>query len=106
LKKIYDVTKGYPREEIYSLIQQTRRSANSVVANIAEAHGRYYYKDKIRVLYIARGEVTEIQSHLRVALGVGYMETMSFNSIDLKYQELYKNLSNYIRYLLTQVNKS
>lgn len=65
LMEIYKITEVYPKEERYGLISQTRESANSVIANIAEARGRYYYADKIRVLYIARGEIQETQSHLK-----------------------------------------
>ena len=54
LMEVYDTAEKYPREEKYNLISQTIRSANSVIANIAEAHGRYYYADKVRVLYTAR----------------------------------------------------
>jgi len=50
LMKVYEVTGKYPPEEKYGLVPDTRRSANSVIANIAEAHGRYYFADKVRVL--------------------------------------------------------
>ncbi|MBI4022643.1 four helix bundle protein [Candidatus Berkelbacteria bacterium] len=49
--EIYAVTKAYPVEERYGLTSQTRNSANSVTANIAESHGRFHYADKVRVLY-------------------------------------------------------
>lgn len=80
--KVYDVTSRYPHEEKYNLISQTRSSANSVTAGIAEAHGRYFFADKIRVLYIARGECTETQSHLSVAQGRGYISKEEFEDLD------------------------
>ena len=46
LMKVYEITSKYPTEEKYSLVPDTRRSANSVIANIAEAHGRYHFADK------------------------------------------------------------
>lgn len=69
LMRIYKITAQYPPEEKYGLISDTRRSGNSIIANIAEAHGRYYFADKSRVLIIARGEVDEVRSHLSVAQG-------------------------------------
>lgn len=46
LMEIYKITTSFPKEEKYGLTSQMRDSANSVIANIAEAHGRYYFADK------------------------------------------------------------
>jgi len=45
---VYKVTAKYPPEEKYNLTSQTRSSSNSVIAQIAEAHGRYFFADKVR----------------------------------------------------------
>lgn len=47
LLKIYDITNKYPSEKRYSLTSQTRSSANSVIAQIAESHGRYFLQTKL-----------------------------------------------------------
>lgn len=73
LMKIYRITAEYPKEERYGLISDTRRAANSIIANIAEAYGRFYFADKIRVLYQTRGEVEEVRSHILVARGLSYI---------------------------------
>lgn len=99
LMKIYEVTSEFPKEEKYSLTSQLRNSANSVIANIAEAHGRYYYADKVRVLYTSRGEVEETRSHLRVAYGLKYVEKGIFTLLDKEYEGLSKGISTYIRKL-------
>ncbi len=99
LMKIYEVTKKYPLEEKYSLATDTRRSANSVIANIAESQGRYYFKDKNRVLYIARGEVEETRSHLRVAKGKGYVREDIFFYLDKEYEGLSRGISVFIKSL-------
>lgn len=97
LMKIYKLTSKYPKEEKFCLVDQTRRSANSVIANIAESHGRYYFADKVRVLYTARGEVEETRSHLLVALGRKYITKSESDLIDKEYEGLSKGISFYIK---------
>lgn len=99
LMKVYDLTSKYPKEEKYNLIGQTQSSANGVIAGIAEAHGRYYFADKVRVLYQARGECTETQSHLSVALGRNYLSEEEFQKLDNEYNRLSMGISSYIQSL-------
>lgn len=99
LMKVYEVTTLYPKEEKYGLTSDTRRSANSIIANIAEAHGRYYFADKARVLYIARGEIEETRSHLRVAYGLKYIKEEILVWLDKEYEGLSKGISTYIQTL-------
>ena len=95
--EIYRITGEFPKEEKYGLSAQMRNSANSVIANIAEAHGRYYFADKTRVLYTSRGECEETRSHLRVALGLKYIDDSVFSNLDGEYEGLSKGISTYIR---------
>jgi four helix bundle protein len=99
IMKIYEITATFPKEEKYGLTKQMRNAANSVISNIAEAHGRYYYADKARVLYTSRGECEETRSHLRVALGLKYITKKVFNYLDEEYEGLTKGISSYIRSL-------
>lgn len=99
LMEIYKLTMKFPREEKYGLSVQIRNSANSVIANIAEAHGRFYFAYKTRVLYTSRGECEETRSHLRVALGLKYIEDEVFKNLDEEYEGLSKGISSYIRSL-------
>lgn len=94
----YKVTSTYPAEEKFCLVVDTRRSANSIIANIAESHGRYYFADKVRVLYIARGEIEEIRSHLTVAYGLGYISKEQFENLDREYEGLAIGVNNYISF--------
>lgn len=96
LMEIYKITAKYPAEEKYNLIAQTRNAANSVIANIAESHGRYYFADKIRVLYTARGECEETRSHLKVAEGLRYLNKEIFDRLSNEYEGLSKGISSYI----------
>jgi four helix bundle protein len=99
LMEIYEITGDFPKFEQYALTSQIIRSANSVIANIAEAHGRYYYADKIRVLYIARAEIQETQSHLRVAFGRKYITDQIFKDLDNKYEMLCRKINAFIAHL-------
>lgn len=65
--EIYALTKKFPIDERFGMISQLRRAATSVTANIAEGYERYYFKDKIRFYYQARGSAAEIQSFILLA---------------------------------------
>jgi four helix bundle protein len=100
--KVYEVTSKYPPEERYGLVADTRRTANSIIANIAESHGRYFFADKIRVLYIARGEVEEIRSHLAIGFGRKYLLRKDFEFLDKEYEGLGVGINYYIQDLEKQ----
>lgn len=92
--KIFELTNGLPRKEDYGLTSQLRRSALSISGNIAEAFGRYHTKDKINFYFVARGSITETQSHIEYAKRVGYINKS-------KLEEIESNLSD----LLHDINK-
>jgi four helix bundle protein len=94
--QIYSLTNNFPNTERYGLIDQLRRSSNSIIANIAEAHGRYHFADKCRVLYQARGECDETRSHLSVSHGLGFITKKEFERIDLEYEGLAIGINTFI----------
>ncbi|HBU06825.1 MAG TPA: hypothetical protein DEB09_01960 [Candidatus Magasanikbacteria bacterium] len=63
---------------------------------MAESHGRFSFADKVRVLYISRGEITETRSHLAVAYGRKYINKEEFTKINQGYKQLIKDLNKYI----------
>ena len=63
----YKLTRGFPKEEIFGLTSQIRRSAGSIPANIAEGHGRENTGSFIQALRIAQGSVKELETHLVLA---------------------------------------
>jgi four helix bundle protein len=63
LVKVYELTRSFPTEEKYGMISDMRRSANSVIHNVAEGFGRFEKKDKTRFYKISRGSAYEIISH-------------------------------------------
>ncbi|MDD4995480.1 MAG: four helix bundle protein [Patescibacteria group bacterium] len=99
LSEIYALIKNFPKFEQFALASQSIRSANSIIANIAEAHGRYFFNDKIRILYIARAEAEEVQSHLMVACSQEYISKEIANQLIERYEVLIKKINSYISYL-------
>ena len=65
--KIYRLTQGFPREEVYGLASQLRRAAVSVPSNIAEGQGRAGAGEYRHFLWIARGSNFELQTQLEIA---------------------------------------
>ncbi len=100
--KVYRVTEKFPSSERFGLFDQLRRSANAIIANIAESQGRYSYNDKIRVLYHSRGEIFETRSHLKVAEGLGFLPTEEFKKLDTAYEGLLIGINSYIKYLSSE----
>lgn len=92
--ELYSLTKNFPDAEKFGLTSQIRRAGVSVSANIAEAWGRYHYKDKLVFLYHSRGSLVEVRSLVRIATRLGFMETNEI--LDGKINVLRVKLHNFI----------
>jgi four helix bundle protein len=81
--RVFEVTKSFPVEERYSLVDQVRRSSRSVPANIAEAwRKRRYPAAFVSKLNDAEGEAAETQTHLEIALRCRYLQEMAYKELD------------------------
>jgi len=65
--EIYQITKKFPREELFGLTNQLRRAAVSFTSNIAEGFSRNSYKEKLQFYSMALGSLTEIQNQLLIS---------------------------------------
>lgn len=92
--EIFQLTKLFPREEIYSLTDQIRRSSRSVAANIAEGFRKRRYPNMlISKLTDCDGEATETQVWLDFALDCGYMSQENHDRLTAGYEEVGRMLS-------------
>jgi four helix bundle protein len=87
------------RNEKYALIDQLRRSSQSISANIAEGTGRYYYQDTVRFCYIARGSLEETYTQIILAVRMGYITEQEAKPVFSSIQDVRKLISGYIEYL-------
>ncbi|MCD6413768.1 MAG: four helix bundle protein [Elusimicrobia bacterium] len=78
---IYELTKTYPRDELYGLVSQMRRAAISIAANIAEGASRRSKVEFKQFLYIARGSVSELETELIISLRQGYVSSKKCDKI-------------------------
>ncbi|HBY56421.1 MAG TPA: four helix bundle protein [Candidatus Atribacteria bacterium] len=73
VKDIYILTKKFPKEELYGLNSQMRRSAVSIPSNIAEGFRRYHNKEYKQFLYIALGSCAELETQIIIANELDYI---------------------------------
>ena len=78
---VYKCTKKFPREELYSLVDQMRRATTSVTSNIAEGFGRHGYREKTQFFYIAQGSLTELKNQLLLSRDIGYLTQSEYIQI-------------------------
>jgi len=97
--KIYKATNTFPKEEMFGLISQIRRSSISIPSNIAEGSGRESTKDFLRFLYISLGSIFEMQTQLEIAKNIIYIKEEEFNNLYEDSREIERMLASLIRKL-------
>ena len=95
--RIFEVSKGFPREETYSLTDQIRRSSRSVCSNIAEAwRKRRYEAAFVSKLNDAESEAAETQTWVRFAVECGYLSQEEEQELHQTYDFIIGKLVNMI----------
>ncbi len=97
--KIYKETKNFPQEEKFSLVNQLRRSAVSIPANIAEGYGRKHIKEYIQMLYISQGSLEETKYYLLLSKDLGYINENAYFLLFELSQEIGRMLRGLIKSL-------
>jgi len=101
--EVFWLTKKYPKEELYSLVDQIRRSSRSVTANIREGFAKKQYRDVfIRHLIDALGSCEEIRTWLDFSYKCEYLEKDKHAELSKRYDEtsamLYKLIKNWKKF--------
>lgn len=78
---VYNLTKTFPKEELYGLASQIKRAVVSISSNIAEGFGRQSFQEKVHFFVIGHGSLTGVQNQLLVARDVGYINQTIFENI-------------------------
>jgi len=99
VKKVYQLSNNKKFSQDWSLKDQIRRAAVSVMSNIAEGYSRQTDKEFIRFLYIALGSVSEVRSQRYVALDLSYISKEEFETLYSESEEITKLIGGFIRYL-------
>lgn len=94
---IYEITKSFPKEEVFGLIMQMRRCVVSITSNIAEGFSRQSYKEKVQFYSIAQGSVTELQNQLVISRDVGFILNEKFQELAKQSIKVHKIINGLIK---------
>ena len=99
VNSVYSVCSVNGFRKDYILIDQVKRSAISIMANISEGFSRKGNKEFIQFLFIAKSSATELQSHLYIALDQNYLKKEKFDELYSEINKVQRKISNLIKYL-------
>jgi four helix bundle protein len=80
-QRCYEVTKRFPKDEMFGMTAQIRRASASIPANIAEGRGRQGTKEFLSFLSIARGSLMELETHLMLSHRVQLMQAQELDEL-------------------------
>ena len=95
---IYEKTRLFPKDELYALSSQIKRSAISIPSNISEGAARESNKDYLRFLFIAQGSISELDTQLIIAKNLNFLTGNDYAQIDRKLSEIRKMLVGLIKF--------
>jgi len=105
-KRIYRLTKSFPREELYGLTSQMRRAATSIPSNVAEGQARHTTKEFIRFISNAEGSLAELATQLHIAAELGYCNGNDLTDVRTDLVELRRMLNALRRKLTSKITSA
>ena len=96
---VYEASKTFPRDELYGLTSQLRRSSSSIPANIAEGCGRSGNPELARFLHIAMGSASELEYHLLLARDLNILNHSDYDRLAVEVTEVKRMLTSFIKKL-------
>jgi four helix bundle protein len=96
---VYKATRDFPKDELFGLTSQIRRSSASIAANIAEGCGRSSEAELARFLEIAMGSASELEYHLLLSLDLNLLSKSEHEKLNTNVVEVKQMLTSLIRKL-------
>ena len=100
---IYEVTKTFPKDDIYGLTNQIRRSAVSIPSNMAEGSARKGEKEFIQFLYISLGSIAELETQLIIANNLKYVKLNDYELMTGRLEEIRKMIIGLIKFVKNKI---
>ena len=94
---IYSLTKNFPSEEKFGIVNQLNRAVVSIPSNIAEGWGRESSKNYLQFLRISRGSLMEVETLILISKNLNYINEENFKTISDKIEEVGKILQGLIK---------
>jgi len=101
VEEVYTVSRSFPKEEMYGLQSQLRRSAVSIPSNIAEGFARLHNREYRNFLYISLGSCAELATQIIIASRLKYVEKIKADTLLNEIEEISKMTMSLIKKLNT-----
>ncbi len=98
-EEIYRITKGFPREEMYGLVNQMQRATVSIPSNIAEGFMRHHNKEFKQFLFIALSSSAEVETQLIISKRLDYVTESELATLSDKINGLNRMIMSLIKKL-------
>ena len=96
VRKVYDLTSKFPREEIFGLVNQMRRATVSIPSNIADGRARGYRKEYRQFLLNAFGSGAELETQIEISKTLPKTKDLNYSEIDALLNEVMRMLNSLI----------
>jgi len=103
VKLVYNNLSSFPKEELFGLQSQIKRSVISIPSNIAEGCGRNHKKDSMQFFYIARGSAYELEAQLYLSFDLGFINQDQLDILLKQLEAVRRMLAGLINYFKSQL---
>jgi four helix bundle protein len=93
---VYKVTRLFPKDELYGIVSQMRRSSVAIPSNIAEGYRRGHRLEYLQFLRISYGSASELETQLIVSLNIKYLTESQYDELNNLLEEVLKMLNKLI----------
>jgi four helix bundle protein len=97
--RTYEITKTFPKEEIFGITSQLRRASISISSNIAEGAGRKSKKDFKQFVHMASGSLNEVESLLIICFRLNLLTDRTYNELKENVDKVGRLIGGLLRYL-------